>query len=248
MASVFDDFLGKKWGTALLAWVKTALNDKVDKVAGKGLSTNDLTTALKGNYDAAVTDVANLKKVGAEKNVIVGIKVNGTAQTPDSARQVDITVPTDADIAKKVESYGYQTATQVNSAITSKGYQTSAQVEDAIAKKGYQTAAQVNQIVTGKGYQTAAQVQAAINESLSGVTSIDIRPVESLPVTGEKGVIYLVPHNHGENDNHDEYVWVPSKNKYEKIGNTDIDLSGYVQKTDIVVLTDKDFEAMLAAA
>lgn len=247
MASVFDDFLGRKWGEALITWAKSALNGKVDKVAGKGLSTNDLTTTLKTSYDGAVTDVANLKKVGAEKNVIVGIKVNGTAQTPDSSRQVDIVVPTDSDIGEKVESYGYQTATQVNTAITSKGYQTAAQVEDSITKKGYQTAAQVNAAITGKGFQTSEQVQAAIRESMSGITEIDIQVVESLPATGKKGVFYLVPHTHGTNDTHDEYVWVPSKNKYEKIGNTDIDLSGYIKKTDIVVLTDKDFEAMIAA-
>lgn len=246
MASVFDDFLGKKWGTALLAWFKTSLNGKVDKEAGKGLSTNDLTTALKGSYDGAVTDIANLKKVGAEKNVIVGVKVNGTAQTPDSNRQVDITVPTDSDIATKIEGYGYQTAAQVNDAIAGKGYQTAAQVDDAITKKGYQTAAQVNTAITGKGYQTAAQVQSAINESLSGITGIDIQVVESLPAAGVKGVIYLVAHAHGDKDNYDEYVWVASKSAYEKIGNTDVDLSGYVAKTDIVVLTDKDFETMLA--
>lgn len=246
MANIFDDFLGKKWGEGIIAWAKSSLSGKVDKEAGKGLSTNDLTTELKKGYDGAITDVANLKKVGAEKNVIVGVKVNGTVQTPDSNRQVDISVPTDTDIGQKIESYGYQTATQVNTAITGKGYQTAAQVDDAITKKGYQTAAQVNQLVTGKGYQTSDDVQAAINEAMSGVTSIDIKPVDTLPMPGAKGVIYLVAHEHGDKDNCDEYVWVASKNDYEKIGNTDIDLSGYVQKTDIVVLTDKDFETMIA--
>lgn len=246
MASAFEDFLGKKWGEALLAWAKKSLDGKVDKVTGKGLSTNDLTTELKKGYDGAVTDVANLKKVGAEKNVIVGVKVNGTPQTPDSNRQVDLSVPTDDDIAAKVEGYGYQTESQVNTLIAGKGYQTAGQVDDAIVKKGYQTAAQVNTAITNKGYQTSAQVQAAINESLSGITEIDIQVVESLPTTGKKGVIYLVAHAHGDKDNYDEYVWVSSKNAYEKIGNTDVDLSGYVKITDIVVLTDKDFEAMLA--
>lgn len=247
MASAFEDFLGKKWGEALLAWAKRSLAGKVDKISGKGLSTNDLTTELKKVYDGAVTDVANLKKVGAEKNTIVGIKVNGTVQTPDSNRQVDIAVPTDGDIAAKVEGYGYQTESQVNTLIVGKGYQTAGQVDDAIVKKGYQTAAQVNTAITNKGYQTSAQVQAAINESLSGITGIDIQVVEALPATGVKGVIYLVAHTHGETDNYDEYVWVASKKAYEKIGNTDVDLSGYVKITDIVVLTDKDFEAMLAA-
>lgn len=241
------EYIGRSWGTALIAKVKEVLGGKVDKVAGKGLSTNDLTTELKKGYDGAVTDVANLKKVGAEKNTIVGIKVNGTAQTPDSNRQVDLTVPTDSDIAKKIEGYGYQTEAEVNTLVTGKGYQTEAQVETAITKKGYQTAAQVNAAITGKGYQTSEQVQAAIRESMSGITQIDIQVVESLPTTGKKGVFYLVPHTHGTKDTHDEYVWVPSKSAYEKIGNTDVDLSGYVLKTDLVELTDKDLETMWAS-
>lgn len=56
----------------------------------------------------------------------------------------------------------------------------------------------------------------------------DVAVVEQLPETGEKGIIYLVPHSHGESDSYDEYIWATIK--YEKIGNTDIDLSGYVQK------------------
>lgn len=242
-----DEYIGRSWGAALIAKVKNSLGGKVDKVAGKGLSTNDLTTELKKGYDGAVTDVAALKKVGAEKNTIVGIKVNGTAQTPDSNRQVDISVPTDSDIAEKIEAYGYQTETQVNQIIAGKGHQTAAQVKATVEGYGYQTAAQVNAAITGKGYQTSDQVQAAINESLSGITGIDIQVVESLPTTGKKGVIYLVAHAHGDKDNYDEYVWVASKNKYEKIGNTDIDLSGYVQKTDLVELTDKDLETMWAS-
>lgn len=238
------EYIGRSWGTALIAKVKEALGGKVDKVAGKGLSTNDLTTELKKGYDGAVTDVANLKKVGAEKNTIVGIKVNGTTQTPDSNRNVDITVPTDSEIAEKIEAYGYQTAAQVNQIIAGKGYQTVAQVKATVEGYGYQTAAQVNTAITGKGYQTAAQVQAAINESLSGITGIDIQVVESLPATGTKGVIYLVAHAHGTKDNYDEYVWVTSKSAYEKIGNTDVDLSGYVLKTDLVELTDRDLATM----
>ena len=237
-------YTGSSWGSALIAKVKEGLNGKVDKVAGKGLSTNDLTTELKKGYDGAVTDVANLKKVGAERNVIVGVKVNGTPQTPDSNRSVDLSVPTDSDIAEKIEGYGYQTEAQVNQIIAGKGHQTAAQVKATVEGYGYQTAAQVNTLITGKGYQTSAQVQAAINESLSGITGIDIQVVESLPTTGKKGVIYLVAHAHGTKDNYDEYVWVSSKSAYEKIGNTDIDLSGYVQKTDLVELTDKDLATM----
>lgn len=239
-----NSVLSKEWGAALITKVKTLLGNKVDKVTGKGLSTNDLTAALKKSYDGAVTDVAALKKAGAEKNTIVGIKVNGTAQTPDSSRTVDLTVPTDAQIATKIEGYGYQTSDQVEKTVTGKGYQTAAQVNTAITGKGYQTAAQVNTLIGNKGYQTSAQVQSAINSALSGITGIDLKVVESLPTTGTKGVIYLVAHSHGSGDAYDEYVWVTEKKAYEKIGNTDVDLSGYLKSTDITVLTETDFNTM----
>ena len=238
------EVLSKAWGSALITKIKNALSGKVDKVSGKGLSTNDLTAALKTSYDGAVAGVADLKKVGAEKNVIVGVKVNGTDLSIDSTRKVDVTVPTDAQIGEKIEGYGYQTATQVNKAITDKGYQTAANVKSTVEGYGYQTAAQVETKITGKGYQTAAQVQAAIKESLSGITGIDIQVVESLPTTGAKGVIYLVAHAHGSGDNYDEYVWVASKSAYEKIGNTDVDLSGYLKTTDITALTEADLNTM----
>lgn len=239
-----DEVLSKAWGAALITKIKNALSGKVDKVNGKGLSTNDLTTALKTSYDGAVTDVASLKKVGAEKNVITAVKVNGTALTVDSTRSVDVTVPTDNQIGAKIEGYGYQTAAQVNAAVTSKGYQTAANVKSTVENYGYQTAAQVETKITGKGYQTSAQVQSAINSALSGITGIDIKVVESLPTTGSKGVIYLIAHSHGSGDSYDEYVWLSDKKVYEKIGNTDVDLSGYLQKSDLTTLTEADLNTM----
>lgn len=213
--------------------VKQALNQKVSKDGDKVLTTNDLTDALKSTYDGAATDVSNLKAIGAEKNIINTVKVNGTSLTPDSNRAVDVAVITSSDVKSQIEAYGYQNSSAVESAITAKGYQTSTQVNDAITAKGYQTATQVNTAIEGKGYQTSSQVQAAINEALGSITGIDIQVVDTLPSTGAKGVIYLVPHSHEEgSDNYDEYVWVTSASKFEKIGNTDIDLSAYAKSAD----------------
>lgn len=58
---------------------------KVDKVEGKGLSTNDYTTAEKNKLSGIDT--------GAEVNVIESVKVNGTALTV-TGKAVDVTVPT----------------------------------------------------------------------------------------------------------------------------------------------------------
>ena len=69
--------------------VKAKLDKKVDIVEGKGLSTNDLTNELKAQYDIA------------EKNVIVGVSINGAAVSVDEAtRTVDLDVPTTDDIAE----------------------------------------------------------------------------------------------------------------------------------------------------
>lgn len=69
---------------------------KVDKVAGKDLSTNDLTDALKANYDAACThSQAAHAPTDAEKNIVVGVQKNGVDLTVDAAtRKVNVTVPT----------------------------------------------------------------------------------------------------------------------------------------------------------
>lgn len=70
--------------------------------------------------------------------------------------------------------------------------------------------------------------QAEVNALVAGLATINITVVESLPDTGASNIIYLVAHSHGTGDSYDEYIWVASANKFEKIGSTDIDLSGYV--------------------
>ena len=60
--------------------IKPKLESKVDKVNGKGLSTNDLTTALKSSYDAAYThSISEHAPAQAQENVIESVKVDGTA-------------------------------------------------------------------------------------------------------------------------------------------------------------------------
>lgn len=65
--------------------INTALSKKVDKVSGKGLSTNDFTNAEK-------TKLSGIAE-GAQANVIESISVNGTEQTI-AGKSVNITVPT----------------------------------------------------------------------------------------------------------------------------------------------------------
>lgn len=74
----------------------TKINNKVDKVTGKGLSTNDYTTEEKGKLAGI--------EAGAEVNVIETIKVNGAALSVTGTKEVDIAVPTGALASKDIVS------------------------------------------------------------------------------------------------------------------------------------------------
>lgn len=189
--------------TLLISKIKSELSGKVDVVSGKGLSTNDYTSAEKQKLSGIAS--------GAQVNVIESVKVNGTALTP-SSKAVNVTVPT--NVSQLSNDSGFQTSTQVNS------------------------------IVTGKGYQTQSQVQSLINSAVGNVTSIRYKKVTSLPATGSNGVIYLVAHSHGTQDIYDEYIWIADTKTFEKIGNTDIDLSAYVKSSELTAITTNDLNTM----
>lgn len=108
----------------------------------------------------------------------------------------------------------------------------------------FQNATQVNNTITGKGYQTQSQVQSLINSAMGNVTSIKYQKVDSLPTTGSSGVIYLVSHSHGTQDIYDEYIWIADTKTFEKIGNTDIDLSAYVKSSELVAISTSDLGTM----
>lgn len=83
-------------------------------------------------------------------------------------------------------------------------------------------------------YITSGAVKTAIDNAISGVTQFDIVKYDSfdkLPATGKKGVIYIIAHAHSDsNDSYDEYIWNTALTTpaYEKIGNTDVNLTNYV--------------------
>ena len=89
---------------------------------------------------------------------------------------------------------------------------------------------------------TTAFVTQAIASSIQG----RFKFVATLPAEGEAGYIYLVPHNHAEPSAHtnpdlkDEFVWDSEHSQWELIGNTDIDLSGYWSKEELVAMTNEE--------
>lgn len=87
-------YVGKDKLSYLLTLLKIKNDEKVSKIDGKGLSTNDLTNELKAKYDTAATKVNELTETGGEPNKIETVKVNGKALQIDANKAVDVSVPT----------------------------------------------------------------------------------------------------------------------------------------------------------
>lgn len=78
---------------------------------------------------------------------------------------------------------------------------------------------------------TKQNAQSLFDEALggSGGSGIRFEEVQQLPVTGENGVIYLVPNG---DDTFTEWVWLEDEERFEKLG-YDVDLSNYYNKAEI---------------
>lgn len=97
----------------------------------------------------------------------------------------------------------------------------------------------VNDLTTGGATNVlSAEQGVALKNIIDNLIGFEVRVVSELPATGSLGIIYLVASSEGSgNDSCDEFVWVPDTNKYELIGNTRTDLSGYLSKTNTVAYT-----------
>ena len=178
--------------------VNAALGGKVDKVDGKGLSTNDLTNALVTKINETADKVDDLTTVGGEPNVINTVKVNGVALTV-SGKAVDVPVPTNNNQLENGAGYiteinsdnvidalgytpydstnpnGFQTANQVETRITNKGYITGINSDDVTTALGFVP----YNVTNPEGFQTADQVNDAI-QAIVGAAPEALNTLEEL--------------------------------------------------------------------
>lgn len=172
---------------------------------------------------------------GAQVNVIESIKLQGASSDLSiSSKKVTIPVDTSATSGSgnPISSGAMYTALGAKAPLASP------------ALTGTPTAPTATAGTNTTQIATTAFVQAAISAAVSG----SFKFVNELPVTGEEGYIYLVPHTHSASstntnpDVKDEYIWNTSANpaQWELIGNTDLDLSNYWNKTELVALTTSE--------
>ena len=76
-----------------------------------------------------------------------------------------------------------------------------------------------------------------MNNLIGQIHGVEFKVVEELPPTGDEGIIYLVKDEVEEERNYfDEYIWLPESADYERIGDTQADLSNYYTKSQVDAL------------
>lgn len=208
--------------------VKTLLAGKVDKVDGKGLSTNDYTTAEK----TKLAGLNNYSLPTASSTVLGGVKVGNNLSVSDGVLSATDTKYSDATTtvsglmsgADKTKLNGVSANAQVNVIESVKVNGTALTVSAKSVDITVPT--NTNQLTNGAGFQTASQVQALI----AGAGHLKREKVTTLPTTGNDNTIYMISKSGANGDVFDEYMYIDGK--YELIGNSTVDLSGYIKSSE----------------
>lgn len=223
--------------------IKTKLRAKVDVVEGKGLSTNDLTNALKTNYDAAYDNRLTAVTINGSSN---GVQLEGatySAVQDPSGNPHDLgyyevnskgiyAVTADTEVASG-KTYYTRTADATKRTLNIAMPTTLQELQNVAGANAYATETFVTNI-TGTPSEGKTLVQ-MITEAVSGQLVVEV--VQALPQQLEERHIYLVPKASAQSSNvYDEYIVVTKEIEgqptlvAEKIGDTEIDLSGYQTK------------------
>lgn len=90
-------------------------------------------------------------------------------------------------------------------------------------------------------------IKSYVDQAVGAVVGVEFRKVNALPQQGENGVIYLLPKSGTPptGNIYEEWIWISADSSYEKIGETQIDLSGYVQSSELVDITSSDIDTMM---
>lgn len=273
------NFVDKAGITYVVGKIKELLGGKVDKADGKGLSTNDYTTAEKTKL-AGIASGAQVN-VQADWNATSGGAVikNKPTSLPASNTTSSYAADGTAPVNGKAVAAALGTLDAADTAVSGQYVSEVSEADGKIAVKraalptklpasdttstysatgtapvnGKAVASAIsgkaNKSTTLSGYgitdaPTKTEMSSAIASAVAGVTGISFSVVQSLPTTGKEGVIYLVAHTHGTGDSYDEYIWIAAQKKFEKLGNTDVNLTGYVKTTDLVAVTNAEIDAM----
>jgi hypothetical protein len=146
---------------------------------------------------------------------------------------------------------GYATETWVNN----QGYLTSINSSDVINALGYTPYNSTNPSgfitnvvndLTNYYLKSETYTKLEVQQLIASIPKFTVLVVQELPLTGQPMTLYLVPKDGASPDVYNEYIWIEADEDYELIGNTAIDLTNYVQFTDLAtVATTGDYDDLI---
>ena len=83
-----------------------------------------------------------------------------------------------------------------------------------------------------------------VTAAIADITGFHAEIVTELPETGQTNILYLVAKSSAASgDGYDEYLYI--NGAWERVGSTDIDLSGYVQASEMHAITNTEITAIV---
>ena len=83
-----------------------------------------------------------------------------------------------------------------------------------------------------------------VTAAIADITGFHAEIVSELPETGKTNILYLVAKSEAASgDGYDEYLYI--NGAWERVGSTDIDLSGYVQASEMHAITNTEITAIV---
>ena len=78
-----------------------------------------------------------------------------------------------------------------------------------------------------------------VTAAIADITGFHAEIVSELPASGQSNILYLVAKSAAASgDGYDEYLYI--NGAWERVGSTDIDLSGYVQASEMHAITNTE--------
>lgn len=266
----------------LYVWskIKALLGNKVDKVEGKGLSTNDLTDELKQK----ILDAGSSSFDGQYTSLIGKPSINGVELKSGANTLAELGIASSADLTsglagkvdkvegKQLSTEDYTTAEKTKLAGIAEGAEANiiegvkvngveATITDKIAEVTINVPTKVSELTNDSKFQTESEVASTVATAVSGLATENFvkeqvaninkkEVVESVEAMTDPNTIYLMA-NAGETNNiYDEYIVIVSgegeaaTKTVEKIGTTEVDLTNYVQESDLVAITNTEIDAI----
>ena len=83
-----------------------------------------------------------------------------------------------------------------------------------------------------------------VTNAIAGISGFHAEIVSELPASGQSNILYLLAKSSAASgDGYDEYLYI--NGAWELIGSTDIDLSGYVQASEMHAITNTEITAIV---